>query len=47
MASSVWRRQEPQTARKAVRRLAAVLEQFQPRRRPLPTPVGPLSWPRA
>ena len=46
MARSVWRRQEPQTARKAVRRLAAVLEQLQPRRRPIPTPVTPLSWPR-
>jgi hypothetical protein len=39
MARSVWRRQEPQPARKAVRRLAAVLDQLQPRRRPVPTPL--------
>jgi hypothetical protein len=38
MARSVWRRQEPQPARKAVRRLAAVLDQLQPRR-PVPTPL--------
>lgn len=43
MARSVWRRQEWQPARRAARRLEAVLEQFQPRRRPVPTPVGPLS----
>ena len=42
MARSVWRRHGPQPAQKAARRLEAVLEQFQPRRRPLPTPVGPL-----
>jgi len=40
MARSVWRRQEWQPAQRAARRLGAVLEQFQPRRRPLPTPVG-------
>ena len=42
MARSVWRRQElPAPARQAARRLEAMLEQLQPRRRPLPTPVGP------
>jgi hypothetical protein len=48
MARSVWRRQEPQPARRAVRRLAAVLDQLQPRRRPVPTPLisDPRSWPR-
>jgi hypothetical protein len=40
MARSVWRRQEGQPARSAARRLGAVLEQFQPRRRPVPTPAG-------
>jgi hypothetical protein len=40
MARSVWRRQEGQPAERAARRLGAVLEQFQPRRRPLPTPAG-------
>ncbi|HYP04578.1 MAG TPA: hypothetical protein VER57_08510 [Cyanobium sp.] len=40
MARSVWRRQEWQPTRSAARRLGAVLEQFQPRRRPLPTPAG-------
>jgi hypothetical protein len=39
MARSVWRRQEEQPARRAVRRLEAVLEQLQPRRRPVPTPL--------
>ncbi len=39
MARSVWRRQELQPLRgSARRRLAAVLEQFQPRRQPLPSP---------
>jgi len=42
MARSVWRRHGLQPAERAARRLEAVLEQFQPRRRPLPTPVGPL-----
>ncbi len=42
MARSVWRRQEGQPARKAARRIEAVLEQLQPRRRPMPTPSGPL-----
>ncbi|MCS5697903.1 hypothetical protein NZK32_02430 [Cyanobium sp. FGCU-52] len=41
MARSVWRRQEGQPARGAARRIEAVLEQLQPRRRPLPTPVVP------
>jgi hypothetical protein len=40
MARSVWRRQESLPAERAARRLGAVLEQFQPRRRPLPTPAG-------
>ena len=40
MARSVWRRQGATRAGLGVRRLEAVLEQFQPRRRPLPTPVG-------
>lgn len=39
MARSVWRRQEPQPSRHAARRLEAMLESWQPRRRPLPTPV--------
>ncbi|MFU8886891.1 MAG: hypothetical protein ACNA8O_15730, partial [Cyanobacteriota bacterium] len=42
MARSVWRRQEmPAPAHQAVRRIGAVLEQLQPRRRPMPTPLGP------
>ncbi len=43
MARSVWRRQGSSPARFGVARLEAVLEQFQPRRRPLPTPVGGVS----
>lgn len=43
MARSVWRRQGASPARLGVARIEAVLEQFQPRRRPLPTPVGGLS----
>ncbi|MCP9848654.1 hypothetical protein KBY88_02290 [Cyanobium sp. Morenito 9A2] len=39
MARSVWRRQEPQPSHQAARRLEAMLESWQPRRRPLPTPV--------
>jgi hypothetical protein len=42
MARSVWRRQEGQPAQRAARRIEAVLEQLQPRRRPMPTPSGPL-----
>ncbi len=43
MARSVWRRQEGQSGqRAAARRIEAVLEQLQPRRRPLPTPNGPM-----
>jgi hypothetical protein len=42
MARSVWRRQEGQPAQRAVRRIEAVLEQLQPRRRPIPTPSGPV-----
>lgn len=40
MARSVWRRQEGQPSLGAARRIGAVLEQLQPRRRPVPTPVG-------
>ena len=40
MARSVWNR-PAQPAQRSSRRLEAVLEQLQPRRRPLPTPVGP------
>ena len=43
MARSVWRRQGTTPARLGVRRLEAMLEQFQPRRRPLPTPLGGVS----
>jgi len=39
MARSVWRRRGATPSRLGVRRLEAVLEQFQPRRRPLPTPI--------
>ncbi len=45
MARSVWRRQEGPVTHRAARRLEAVLEQLQPRRRPLPTPVGPMPAP--
>ncbi|MFM7087139.1 MAG: hypothetical protein ACKOXO_09150 [Cyanobium sp.] len=38
MARSVWRRQGRRTAHLPVARLGAVLEQFQPRRQPLPSP---------
>jgi hypothetical protein len=41
MARSVWRRQTWQTTPQVASRLSAVLERLQPRRRPLPTPVGP------
>jgi hypothetical protein len=42
MARSVWRRQDLHApARQAARRIEAVLEQLQPRRRPLPTPLRP------
>ncbi len=37
---SVWRRQIPQTSDAMARRLEAVVAQWQPRRRPLPTPLG-------
>lgn len=40
MARSVWSR-PAQPAQRSSGRLEAVLEQLQPRRRPLPTPVGP------
>ena len=43
MARSVWRRRGTSPARLRVARLEAVLEQFQPRQRPLPTPVRVLS----
>jgi hypothetical protein len=39
MARSVWRRQERAAVNLPVRRLEAVLEQLQPRRRPLPSPI--------
>ncbi len=39
MARSVWHRQQPQTSLRAARRIEAMLEQWQPRRRPLPTPT--------
>lgn len=41
MGRSLWRRQPSTPAREATRRLEAMLEPFQPRRRTLPTPVGP------
>ena len=42
MARSVWRRQQEwQAAPRVASRLSAVLERLQPRRRPLPTPMGP------
>ncbi|MFM7312514.1 MAG: hypothetical protein ACKO0M_04990 [Cyanobium sp.] len=41
MARSVWRRSGAVPERPGVRRMEAVLEQFQPRRTPLPTPIGP------
>ena len=42
MARSVWRRQELQPLRgSARRRLAAMLEPFQPRRQPIPSPFTP------
>ncbi|QNI70209.1 hypothetical protein CyaNS01_01070 [Cyanobium sp. NS01] len=42
MARSVWHRQELRApAQLAARRLEAVWEQWQPRRQPMPTPVGP------
>ena len=39
MARSVWRRQERAAVNLPVRRIEAVLEQLQPRRRPLPSPM--------
>ncbi len=39
MARSVWRRQEPAVAHPAMRRLTALLEPLQPRRRPVPSPL--------
>jgi hypothetical protein len=40
MARTVWRRQEGSVSLRAAHRLGAVLEQLQPGRRPVPTPVG-------
>ena len=40
MARSIWRRQPWRPSQRAGRRLDAVLEQFQPRRRPLPSPLA-------
>lgn len=42
MARSVWSRPARAVVQHSGRRIEAVLEQLQPRRRPLPTPVGPL-----
>jgi hypothetical protein len=39
MARSVWRRQGLQAPARAAQRLEAMLDQWQPRRRPLPTPT--------
>jgi hypothetical protein len=39
MARSVWRRQGLQAPVRAARRIEAMLDQWQPRRRPLPTPT--------
>ena len=41
MARSVWRRQEQPASQAASQRLEAMLQSWQPRRRPLPTPVIP------
>lgn len=40
MARTVWRRQDPQPARQAALRLEAMLEQWKPSPRSLPTPAG-------
>jgi len=40
MARSLWRRQDGQPSLGAARRISAVLEQLQPRRRGIPTPLG-------
>ena len=40
LGRSVWRRQIPQATDAMARRLEAVVAQWQPRRRPLPTPLG-------
>jgi len=40
LGRSVWRRQIPQASDAMARRLEAVVAQWQPRRRPLPTPLG-------
>lgn len=45
MARSVWRRQGLQAPARAAQRLEAMLGQWQPRRRPLPTPLAPLPDP--
>ena len=47
MARSVWKRQERRAARRGVPRLDTVLEQLQPRRRPMPSPANPLPTSRA
>jgi hypothetical protein len=41
MARSVWRRHGPPTLVSSSSRIEAMLEQLQPRRRPLPTPLAP------
>ena len=40
LGRSVWRRQIPQANDAMARRLEAVVAQWQPRRRPMPTPLG-------
>ena len=40
MARSVWRRHAPQQTQAMARKLEAVLGQWQPRQRPIPTPLG-------
>ena len=40
MARSVWRRHAPQPSQAMARRLESVLNQLQPRQRPIPTPAG-------
>lgn len=42
MARSVWRRQQHPRRLPAGLRIQPLLEPFQPRRRPLPTPLGGL-----
>ena len=41
MARSVWSRSPQPLAQRSSQRIEAMLEQLQPRRRPLPTPSAP------